>query len=463
MRGRRAGTRRERLREHARAPETGTAELVRLSRCRYWDVKRIVAARSDLPALGIIWSVHSSAWSVRAAIARRDDLVPKVTRALTADIPPVRLVLAANSTIDTAAACLLVRDYDLYVSGVAAGNPQLTVEAIRAFAHGMRRPAWALRRAATNPTCPEDLQDEILTWLAIGGAGRGDPLFDPIACTGDPGDGTEMPYQWYRDAIAGTGLPAHHPLWAARAGIRGLNLTLPHSQLHDLSVDEADDVRLAAARFKYRKTLAVLATDEDEAVREQARLTLGNTPRRATVQRWPARAALGAFVVLALLRACTGLGDTPNAHSRFDVNDFVTTPTTPASSAPARPPVVFGYGYERAPLPSNPTSQAIAGGVALVATVAGSAASTPPETVLRIIATGREAIAVDGISAIVPAYGEVRDAAVSPFSVAPGTSRTLTITGSPQPTAFLLSLLGPAGTVLVPAAGPDSSVEGNTP
>src|SRR5262249_24553888 len=150
-----------------------------------------------------------------------------------------------------------------------------------------------------------------------GGGGRADPLFDPVECTGDPGDGSKVPYQWYRDTIAGTGVPARHPLWLARSSVSGLtNVTLALPQVDDPAGDERRAVRVAAARFKYRKALAALAYDEDEIVRRQARLTLETTPRarRSVVQGVIACAATAIVLVLLVLQVSGSLG-TPAAHS----------------------------------------------------------------------------------------------------------------------------------------------------
>lgn len=332
MNGRRAGARRERLRERARAPETRPAGLVRLSRSRHWDVQRIVAARTDLPRRGVRRCLHASAWSVRAAVARRRDLPPNVIRSLAVDVPPVRLALAANPTIDVTTAERLARDDDPYVAGFAIGNPRVTAATIRDLTRDMQhRPAWVLRRAATNPACPVDLRDEFLTWLAIGGGGRADPLFDPAACTGDPGDGSKLPYQWYRDAIAGNGAPAQHPLWFARSCVDSES-TLPLPLVHDLAVDEQRAVRVAAAKFKYRKALAALAYDEDELVRRQARLTLerASRERRRLTERRPLRLAMGVALPILLALACLSLGMVPRARPTRpgEVGHVFPTPTT---------------------------------------------------------------------------------------------------------------------------------------
>ena len=81
----------------------------------------------------------------------------------------------------------------------------------------MTEPAWILRRAGENPACPQELSDQVLTWLALGGAGDSDPAFDPINCTGSPGEGGPA---WYlRQAATPDGYASavEHPLWRVRA------------------------------------------------------------------------------------------------------------------------------------------------------------------------------------------------------------------------------------------------------
>ena len=81
----------------------------------------------------------------------------------------------------------------------------------------MTEPAWILRRVGDNPACPKELSDQVLTWLALGGAGDSDLAFDPIECTGSPEEGGPA---WYLRQAASPGRYAsasQHPLWLVRA------------------------------------------------------------------------------------------------------------------------------------------------------------------------------------------------------------------------------------------------------
>ncbi len=109
-----------------------------------------------------------------------------------------------------------------WIRGLAAGNPKATPEALRRISHGLVAPPWVLGAVARNPACPADLADELLTWLALGGAGTGSATFDPRTCLDNPLD-RELNAQSYFGAIAGnTSRESRDPACAV-AGSSGIH------------------------------------------------------------------------------------------------------------------------------------------------------------------------------------------------------------------------------------------------
>jgi hypothetical protein len=112
----------------------------------------------------------------------------------------------------------------------------------------MSEPAWALRAIAGNPSCPADLSDQLLTWIALGGSGDTDPLFDPVECTGHPGGTRFGPVAWYREQARRDGAELH-PLWRVRAEVMPALGRLPAHRAGTLSHDPRPEVRRTIARL----------------------------------------------------------------------------------------------------------------------------------------------------------------------------------------------------------------------
>jgi hypothetical protein len=109
----------------------------------------------------------------------------------------------------------------------------------------MSEPAWTLRAVAVNPSCPQDLSDELLTWLALGGAGHVDPLFDPLECTGHPDDTRTAAAVWYlrRAALEYGDEHGEHPLWRVRASVMEARRSIPGARARTLARDPRPEVR----------------------------------------------------------------------------------------------------------------------------------------------------------------------------------------------------------------------------
>lgn len=221
--------------------------LLRLLAERRWDVQAIVAGNPRCPQRVFGSLAWSSDWAVRAAVAANPETGLAVLQRLAGGSAAcVRLYLAANPSLDQALADRLLRDSDPYVRAVAATHQAASADGLRQLADGMSEPAWVLRAIAGNRRCPEDLSDQLLTWLALGGPGPADPLFDPVECTGHPGDPRSTPQSWYLKQAEGA-MAELHPLWLVRAAVMRAAGRLPAERARTLARDPRPEVRRSIA------------------------------------------------------------------------------------------------------------------------------------------------------------------------------------------------------------------------
>lgn len=293
---------------------------------RQWDVAAEVAKNPRTPdsvLARLAVTSPTSQWAVRAAVATQPRTPPEVlSRMALYSAPRLKIFVAANPNLPTKEVDRLLTDDDAYVRGVAAGNPSASPEALARLAQPMADRPWVLRAAAANPSCPQDVAEQVLTWLALGGAGNGDPRFDPISCDGHPGD-TSMPiFTWYREA-ARRANPDEHPLWRVRAVITMSLERIPTPMLGRLADDPRPEVRRSAARFKELSwgRLRDLRQDVDPGVRQVADRAMQNkrtnptpTARRRRTVRW-VRAVLIAGVITSTLHYIPGGGGSGPAVS----------------------------------------------------------------------------------------------------------------------------------------------------
>lgn len=236
-----------------------------------WDVAAAVAGNASTPQRVLARAfMHRPAWAVRSALASNAS-APGIALQRMATSPEVvvRMQVAAHPALPTQTVGVLLRDHDVYVRAVAAGNPKASASGLEQLVRPMTDPAWVLRAAATNPACPQQLADEVLTWIALGGTGNTDPTFDPLTCTGHPGDTTVSVWSWYRQAAIQTGEGAEmHPLWRVRSVITTSWQRIPGRVLMALAIDPRDEVRLSVSRFKELTfaRLKHLAQDADPLV-----------------------------------------------------------------------------------------------------------------------------------------------------------------------------------------------------
>ena len=280
--------------------------LLSLLEQRRWDVQAIVAANPRCPRRVQESLAWSSELAVRAAVAANPATDPAVLEDLVDRYAScVRLHVAANPSLTRALADRLLGDSSPYVRAAAAGNTAASACGLRGLAEGMSEPAWVLRAIAGNSSCPADLSDQLLTWIALGGAGDTDPLFDPVECAGHPGDTRFGLVAWYREQARREGAECH-PLWRVRAEVMPVLGRLPGDRARTLSHDPRPEVRRTIARLPQLPPLIrlELLSDGDPQV---ARLASGGEPagpaRRRARRRWWYRSwrLLPAMTVLGLV------------------------------------------------------------------------------------------------------------------------------------------------------------------
>lgn len=215
---------------------------------RRWDVRAAVAANPRCPQPLLRWVSLSGNWAVCAAVAGNPSASARVLELVgRKNSPREGMYLAANPSLPSALADRLLDDTDPFVRGVAAAHPAASTAGLSRLADGMTEPAWILNRVAANPSCPSGLSDQLLTWIALGGAANADPTFDPVECTGHPGDTSVPVYTWYRDE-ASRDRAEQHPLWRVRAEVLSAAGRVPAGQAWELARDPRPEVRRRIAR-----------------------------------------------------------------------------------------------------------------------------------------------------------------------------------------------------------------------
>lgn len=268
-----------------------------------WDVRAALAAnpRTPVPLLRVLrWTTD---WAVCAAVAANPAATSRLLDRLVSGEPPcVRLYAATNPSLIPPLADRLLADPDPYVRGVAATHPAATGDALARLADGMTEPAWILRRIAAHPACPVQMSDELLTWLALGGAGNADPMFDPVECTGHPADTSVPAYGWYRQQAQRAGAD-EHPLWRVRAAVLGSGGRISAGRAWALARDPRPDVRrvIARAGLLPLNIRLELRRDADQTAAAAAYRRPGSSggPRRAIVlllRLAPVGAAIGGLL-----------------------------------------------------------------------------------------------------------------------------------------------------------------------
>jgi hypothetical protein len=221
--------------------------LLRVLALRRWDVQAAVAANPRCPRKVHEAAAYSPEWAVRAAVASNPAAAPEILEKLIrGSDAAVRLHVAANPSLTQVLVDLLLTDRDPYVRAVAAAHPVASAAWLHRLGQDFSEPAWTLRAIAANPSCPAELSDQLLTWIALGAAGHDDPLFDPVECTGHPGDTRFTPMAWYLEQASGAAAE-HHPLWRVRAAVMRAAGRISAHRARVLARDPRPEVRRTIA------------------------------------------------------------------------------------------------------------------------------------------------------------------------------------------------------------------------
>jgi hypothetical protein len=281
-----------------------------------WDVAVAVAGNPRCPAGTQRRLSRSGFWAVRAAVAASPSAPPKVLRRLAGGHDArITMAAAANPALQADLVEALLRSPQVYVRGVAAAHPAAPAEALRGLAEGMSEPAWVLRAIATNPSCPAELSDELLTWITIGGPGKTDPRFDPVQCTGFPASTEISPAAWYAE-LAGRTDAEWHPLWRVRAAVPAARKTLKLATLRELRRDPRPEVRRTVAGYTgvLPRDVREMLGDADPAVTRTAARVRSANRRRFLRRRLPRFAGgLAPFALVALILVFVYTQGTPTS------------------------------------------------------------------------------------------------------------------------------------------------------
>lgn len=419
--------------------------LLRWLAHRRWDARAAVAANPRCPERlrkKLAWSPD---WAVRAAVASSPATGSGTLEGLIGGADArIRLQVAGNPALTGALADRLLRDRDPYVRAVAAAHPSAPPAGLQRLASGMSEPAWVLRAIAGNPACPADLSDQLLTWIALGGAGHSDPLFDPVTCTGHPGDTRYTVMSWYLEQARGH-TAAQHPLWRVRV----LVLPARHSIAADVARELARD-----PRSEVRRTIAGVAVlpadlrleltcDADPGV---ARLAAAAAARKGAAGRgrWDRTARLLVSAALPLLVVVAAI---------------VAAATTPGQPAAGRPPVSAAAGSEITagsgisagswPLGAGsgiPTTMILSGGGAVMCGLTTSS----PHTGVVLVNAGRTEVKVDIPGAVRVPGGQ---AVPQPVVVAAGQQAQYFFRVGRSPVKVALDGSGPLAGQMIPMPG----------
>jgi hypothetical protein len=224
--------------------------LLRLLALHRWDVQAAVAANPRCPRRlyrSMVWSPEGAVrMAVGSSPAASPEILGNLIGVVSGSDSPVRLSVAANPSLTQVLADRLLGDRSPYVRAAAAANPAASAAALRRLADGMSEPAWILRAIAGNPSCPADLSDQLLTWIALGGPGHADPMFDPLECTGHPADTRFTAAAWCLEQ-ARHPAAEEHPLWPVRAAVMRATGRISADRARTLSRDPRPEVRRTIA------------------------------------------------------------------------------------------------------------------------------------------------------------------------------------------------------------------------
>lgn len=251
-----------------------------LAKHNRWDVRAVLAGRPDLTNGDYRRLKKSPDWAVLDALARNHVLTARQIEQIRVIHPAITLtkVQHPNCPAVILEYAIAASHIDPYIRAVALRHPTIDTLTLKTAAEDLQAPAWVLRSIALNPACPTDVRDGLLAWIAVGGAGFSDPMFDPVTGMGHPGDTrtdrsvalTELADLYSRVALF------------RLAWVRAQS-TVQLPDLRRLSRDPDPAIRQRAAQFNNRAEIEVLVTDANEVVVMQA---VGMLPTLPKVSRW---------------------------------------------------------------------------------------------------------------------------------------------------------------------------------
>jgi hypothetical protein len=286
------------MRELAVHPRTGRFGRWLVSRNDHSSVVARLATRTDLS--GTIKSrLCSPKWMAIAVNAASNPTIEtRYLRKLAASHRAVDLALLTNYRCPDSLVLQATRgELGPFLKSVALRHPSVGEATLRYAAQDLGQPAWILTSITRNPNCPEDLSDSILTWLAIGGAGDTDPLFDPLTEAGNPGSTKITRAVNIAEVAVQEGFSS--ALGCVRAAHAQRFRQLETDSLMALANDPAIVVRLRAAQFKLRRSLKDLIDDAEPSVAIQAQSVLRGLEPRA--KHWMHRDVSRVFVMIVML------------------------------------------------------------------------------------------------------------------------------------------------------------------
>jgi hypothetical protein len=208
------------VRAVASNPSTSPRKLAVMATKKFhWSVDVAISRNPKIRWTTAFRLLHDSrlpAVRVSAAETPRVASILKYSYRLFSKDPLKRFALAGNPATPQRILVQLARGKDPYVSGRTFGNPSMAPDLLNLKASAVETPAWIQRQLAANPAVPEATRDDLLTLLALGAHGPGDPHFDPVLGHGHPGPDLTIPsYEAYH-LLGKAKRGSAHPLWRVR-------------------------------------------------------------------------------------------------------------------------------------------------------------------------------------------------------------------------------------------------------